>query len=187
MTRTDIKEHPIITRANRCGGQNNGVDHKFSAALTSQPVTPGPTMPDARTVAPCTPRTTSGAMISNPPPISTKALNPNTLGFVSGSHVPLAYASQRISLVAISQPVGPVKVTDALATPKHVRVVDANGEAREVVDLEPGAQTPLVLQARFPEGVPAVAEIYMVLTQTIAQDGREPVEGSLGVRVSVPA
>ena len=69
-------------------------------------------------VAPCTPRTTSGATICSPPPISTKAFNPNTLGLVSGSHVPLTYPSQRISLVAICQPVGPVKVTDALATPK---------------------------------------------------------------------
>src|SRR5215510_2819107 len=94
------------------------IDQKFRAALTSQPVTPGPTMADARTVAPCTPRMTPGAMICSPPPTSAKALNPSTLGLVSGSHVPLAYPSQRTSLLAMCQPVGPVRVTDAFATPK---------------------------------------------------------------------
>jgi hypothetical protein len=75
------------------------LDQKFRAALTSQPVTPGPTMAEARTVAPCTPRITSGAMICSPPPISTNELNPITLGLVSGSHVPLAYPSQRKGLL----------------------------------------------------------------------------------------
>lgn len=61
---------------------------KFNAALTSQPVTPGPTMAAARTVAPFTPATTSGAMICTPPPISAKALKPSTPRSVSGSQVP---------------------------------------------------------------------------------------------------
>ena len=66
------------------------IDQKLRAALTSQPVTPGPAMAEARTVAPCTPRITSGAMICSPPPSSAYALNPSRLGLVSGSHVPLA-------------------------------------------------------------------------------------------------
>jgi hypothetical protein len=67
---------------------------------------------------------------------------------------------------------------------ENIAVVNANGETSEMVDLEPGAQVPMTLQATIPGGVAAGVEFHMVLTQTIEQDGREPLEGSLGVRVT---
>ena len=69
---------------------------------------------------------------------------------------------------------------------ENVAVLNAVGNVSEVFELQPGAQEQLTLQATIPEGVPAGVEFHMVLTQTIEQEGLEPLEGSLGVRLSRP-
>jgi hypothetical protein len=69
---------------------------------------------------------------------------------------------------------------------ENVAVLNAGGDVSEVFDLQPGAE-PLTLQATFPEGIPAGVECHMVLTQTIEREGREPLQGSLGVRLSAPS
>ena len=75
-----------------------------------------------------------------------------------------------------------------LPAAETVSVENPAGEVLDAFDLEPGASMPMTLRARFSEGVPAGVEIHMVLNQTIAPGDRErePLEGSLGVRLSAP-